>query len=155
MGPRCPQGWAWEPGGKRRPDARPEFRMVHVDRHRRSMFEHRCQVCSKRLAQANANWLVKRMPDETGTLDNEHPPVCDKCLPVALGQCPNLVRGQWLLGRAERSEPIGVSGIVYSSQTGRPLSEGIYYEDHPNAAQVMAKQAIVRLHGFEGALLHQ
>lgn len=146
--PRDELGWPWIPeqgtGGE------PEFKQVSPSRQRQAMDELRCQVCSKRLLIARANWLVPTLPDPGEPLDTEHPPVCDKCLPLARAMCPHLRRaGGWTLVRCERHEPVAVMADIYSPITGRRVFGGPVYPEHPQALLAIARQRIVRLHDWQ------
>lgn len=96
----------------------PQFATVHPSRQMELMTKLLCQVCADPADETDDGilWLLPARendepgwPEHAGLMD---PPICRRCVPIAIERCPELRRG-YVLIRVRKSSFWGVFGTLY------------------------------------------
>lgn len=95
---RDSQGIYWAEYGTSRGVGEPLFGHVHTRRQVQCMRSPKCQVCGEKLSHPY-HWLLNKQDSEILQLAMQHkksmftqtPPVCRRCIDVAMAQCPHLL----------------------------------------------------------------
>ncbi|MFG2162803.1 hypothetical protein [Streptomyces olivaceus] len=141
---------------------KPRLADIHPLRQRQAMSHMLCMVCATSTFNNDEfrRWGGKHLfigrevdgrPIRDGDV-TDTPPVCLPCAVEAAEACPHLVKGH-TAALVERTEPWGVSGIVYDPRTLRPLPTkskngltDVAFED-PALRWTLAARDVVSLHG--------
>lgn len=123
-------GVLWQRWGLRRGKGAALLGRVHGPRQRRAMRKQLCQVCKGTSDETKQGRLylledyrgVENWPEREVTT---HPPVCRRCVPLAVPLCPHL-RGRVAAVRARRVSVDGVHGMVYrTDKDGAVVKAGL------------------------------
>jgi hypothetical protein len=93
MGERDSQGIYWVEYGNSPRVGNPLFGCVHTRRQVESMKTPKCQVCGEKLSHP-FYWILNKLDSQLlnkKTIFTQTPPVCEKCIPVAITECPHLI----------------------------------------------------------------
>jgi hypothetical protein len=124
-----------------------QFAQLHPIRQRRAIDERRCQICGQRIS----GQLTFLLPDSwlgAPTVETFHPPVCERCAPMAMRLCPHVHGNTFQLVAVEQSMPVAVVGDIYNLMTGAREQTIIARHDDPRSRLLIARQRITALSGL-------
>ncbi|MGZ3144444.1 hypothetical protein ACVDFE_21120 [Lentzea chajnantorensis] len=118
-GDRDAHGVLWNRVAERHGVGVPEFARVHPARQRQAINNLLCQVCAEpadRTAEG-VLWLMRDFrgdsPNWPEDMASVEPPICARCVPVAMQRCPALRRGAVAV-RVREFNVMGVRGTLYT-----------------------------------------
>jgi hypothetical protein len=153
-GDRDVHGVLWNRVAERPGVGKPDFASVHPARQRQAMNNLLCQVCAGP-ADRTADgvlWLMRDFREEGPSWPEDmasvEPPICLRCVPIAMRRCPALRRGAVAV-RVREFSVMGVRGTVYEPGPFGPRPVGIAHVVYgePAASWVVAATSFRLLRG--------
>lgn len=130
----------------------PEFRQIQASRQRACIMDRRCQVCGNEFPGEDVTFLLpepKDHEDRRGkpfwTMDA---PVCDTCIPITLGMCPDMHDARRMVIRATAYRPHAIRGDIMTPFGVGDVGTTVMLDD-PVITHMLAKQLGVLVTRYE------